>query len=248
MPTFAYKAISYFIKLKTPQKLPSGVQILNPYVNIKVRSAVKEFYQKFYNDDRKRIYIIGINPGRFGGGLTGISFTDSVALRKHCGIDNQFGNKEELSSKFVYEVINNYGGVKKFFSHFFLSAIYPLALIKDGKNYNYYDNKKLFSLLKLHLKTSLSKQVKFGVNRRVVICLGKKNAQYLKVLNDELGLFDNIEVSNHPRFIMQYRKKKIDYYITQYLTVLNNSINYQLPEVLSFTKAKMKSISSLFTV
>jgi hypothetical protein len=224
MPTFADNAISYFTKFKTPAKLPSGVQILNPYENDDVKSAVKEFYKKFYNDDRKRIYIIGINPGRFGGGLTGISFTDPVALKKHCGIVNQLGNKEELSSKFIYQVINRFGGVKKFFSNFFLSAIYPLALIKDGKNYNYYDDKKLFSFLKAHLIHSLKEQIKFGAERRVVICLGKKNAIYLRILNDELNLFDKIEILDHPRYIMQYKRKKIDYYLTQYLTALNNSL------------------------
>lgn len=225
MPTFANKAIHYFTGLKSPSKLPSEIGIMNPYEKKEVKDAANEFYKKFYDDERKRIYILGINPGRFGGGLTGISFTDPVALRKHCGIDNNLGNKEELSSKFVYEVINRFGGVKKFFSNFFISAIYPLALIKDGKNYNYYDDKKLFSFLKPHLLTSLKEQTKFGADQKVVICLGKKNAEYFQVLNVELNLFKKIEVLDHPRFIMQYRKKKIDCYLTQYLTVLNNSLN-----------------------
>lgn len=227
MPTFADKAISYFTKFKTPAKLPSGIGILNPYEKKEVKDVVKKFYQKYYSDRNKRVYILGINPGRFGGGLTGISFTDPTALRKYCGIENNLGNKEELSSKFVYQVINRYDGVKKFFSDFYLSAIYPLALIKDGKNYNYYDDKKLFSLLKPHLKTSLSEQVKFGVNRRVVICLGKKNAQHLKILNDELNLFDHIEMLDHPRYIMQYRKKKIDSYTSQYIAAFDRSKNYK---------------------
>ena len=145
MSYFSSKAIDYFSNLKSPVKLPPQIEVLNPYENDAVKNTVNAFYQKFYNDDRKRIYILGINPGRFGGGLTGISFTDPVALRKHCGIDNQLGTKEELSSKYVYEVINRFGGVKKFFADFYLSAIYPLALIKDGKNYNYYDDSKLFS-------------------------------------------------------------------------------------------------------
>jgi hypothetical protein len=224
MPTFANKAISYFVRLKTPTKLPSGVQILNPYVNDNVKSAVKEFYQKFYNDNRKRIYILGINPGRFGGGLTGISFTDPVALKIHCGIENELGSKEELSSKFIYEVINHFGGVKKFFSLFFLSALYPLALTKDGKNYNYYDDKKLFSTLKPQLEASLKEQIKFGADKKVVICLGKKNAEYLRILNNELKLFDRIETLDHPRFIMQYRKKKVENYIDKYIDVLNHSL------------------------
>ncbi len=224
MKSFAAKASNYFTKLKSPTKLPFGIYTLNPYEKAEVKKAVKEFYQKYYNDDRKRIYILGINPGRFGGGLTGISFTDPVALRKHCGIDNQLGNKEELSSKFVYEVINRFGGVKKFFSYFFLSAVYPLALINDGKNYNYYDDKKLFTFLRPQLMNSLKEQTKFGADRKVVICLGKKNADYLKMLNDEINLFYKIEVLDHPRFIMQYRKKKIQDYIAKYIAVLNSSL------------------------
>ena len=224
MPTFADIAIRYFLKLKTPDILPSGIEILNPYEKKEIKSTVKEFYKKFYHDERKRIYVFGINPGRFGGGLTGISFTDPVALKKHCGIDNPFGNKEELSSKFVYHVINRFGEVKKFFKEFYLSAIYPLALMKDGKNYNYYDSKELFSFLKPHLKDSLTEQIKFGTDQRVVICLGKKNADYLEILNDELKLFNKIEILDHPRFIMQYRQKKLNDYISQYLNVLENSI------------------------
>lgn len=225
MPTFANKAIHYFNKLKTPNRLPSGVQILNPYANVDVQSAVKEFYKKFYSDERKRIYILGINPGRFGGGLTGISFTDPVALKKYCGIDNPFGNREELSSKFIYQAITRYGGVNKFFSDFFLSAIYPLALIKDGKNYNYYDDKKLFSFLKPYLLVSLKKQIELGANRHVVICLGKKNGEYLKILNGELNLFNQIEILDHPRYIMQYRKKKVDYYIEQYISTFRRALS-----------------------
>ncbi len=220
MLNFATQAVRYFTKLKPPFKLPSEIGIINPYENDEVKLAIKEFYSKFYDDNRKRIYILGINPGRFGGGLTGISFTDPVALRKHCEIENPMGNREELSSKFVYQVVERFGGVNKFFSHFFLSAIYPLALIKDGKNYNYYDDKKLFSFLKPQLITSLKEQIKFGADRKVVICLGKKNADYLKMLNDELKLFERIETLDHPRFIMQYREKKIEDYIEKYLAVL----------------------------
>jgi len=225
MNSFAAKANNYFTKLNPPAKIPSGVQILNPYHKDEVKSVVKKFYQKLYNDNIKRIYILGINPGRFGGGLTGISFTDPVALRKHCGVENNLGNKEELSSKFIYEVINLYGGANKFFSHFFLSAIYPLALIKDGKNYNYYDSEKLFTYLKPHLVKSLEEQAKFGADRKAIICLGKKNAKYLQILNDELKLFDNIITLDHPRFIMQYQKRKMGDYIKKYLAVLNSTLH-----------------------
>jgi hypothetical protein len=225
MLTFADKAINYFTNLKSPTKLPAGIQILNPYEREEVKTAVSGFFTKYYNDNRKRIYILGINPGRFGGGLTGISFTDPVALKKYCRIENALGNREELSSKFIYVVIEQYGGVNTFFSKFFLSALYPLALIKDGKNHNYYDSQKLFLALKQYLKESLEKQFTFGAEHGIVICLGKKNAVYLKILNDELKLFDRIEILDHPRFIMQYRKKKLIDYVNQYLNVLQESIS-----------------------
>jgi hypothetical protein len=32
-------------------------------------------------------------------------------------------------------------------------------------------------------------------------------------------------VLDHPRFIMQYKKKKIDYFITRYLTALKDSLS-----------------------
>lgn len=221
MPNFAEKAIIYFLNLRLPAKLPAGISILNPFEKAEVKDAIKEYYFRFYNDHKKRVFILGINPGRFGGGLTGISFTDPVALRKHCGIENKLGNKEELSSKFIYKVINRYGGVNKFFSHFYLSAIYPLALMKDGKNYNYYDSEKLFTYLKPHLVKSLEEQVKFGADRKAVICLGKKNARYLQILNDELKLFDTIITLDHPRFIMQYKKRHVNDYIMKYIAKLN---------------------------
>ena len=94
----------------------------------------KQFYNRFYNDTNKRIYLIGINPGRFGGGTTGIAFTDPINLQVKCEIENKFAKKQELSSDFIYKLIDEFGGVENFFSKFYLTALYPLALIKDGKN------------------------------------------------------------------------------------------------------------------
>ncbi len=37
-----------------------------------------------------RYLILGINPGRFGGGITGIPFTDPIRLQNICGIENDF--------------------------------------------------------------------------------------------------------------------------------------------------------------
>src|SRR6476646_8121752 len=150
--TFSQKAISFFTSLDL--KLPAALntEVLNPYKNPETKKCVEQFFTKYFSDDRERIFMLGINPGRFGGGLTGISFSDPVALKKFCGIENNFGNKRELSSEFIYRVIEEYGGAEKFYKDFFMSAVCPLGFIKaekrgatqnrsllKSKNYNYYD-------------------------------------------------------------------------------------------------------------
>jgi len=48
---------------------------MNPFREFEQTLVVAdEFYHKYYNDYNSRLLILGINPGRFGGGLTGIPF------------------------------------------------------------------------------------------------------------------------------------------------------------------------------
>ncbi|MCF6242136.1 MAG: DUF4918 family protein, partial [Bacteroidales bacterium] len=68
----SHKIIDFYSKLKIKEKLPAGVEILNPYGNNPVKKAVNDFYRKYYDDKDERILILGINPGRFGAGITGI--------------------------------------------------------------------------------------------------------------------------------------------------------------------------------
>ena len=219
--TFADKAVRYFLNLSLPEPKPEGVNFLNPYEAPQVRKIVKSFFAKFYNDNGKRIFIFGINPGRFGGGLTGISFTDPVALREFCGIENNLGSRKELSSEFVYKVVEKTGGAEKFFSKYFLTALYPLAIIKDGKNHNYYDSKELYENMRPFLFNAVQRQIEFGADSSFAISLGKKNAKFLSEINNELNYFKEIRVLEHPRFIMQYKRKKLEFYIERYIEILS---------------------------
>jgi hypothetical protein len=220
--SFSSKTINYFCNLKTPRLKSSGIGVINPYERDDVKEIVKKFYTKFYNDQNERLFIIGINPGRFGGGLTGITFTDPVALRQHCGIENKFGDRKELSSKFVYSVVEKFDGAKNFFSKVFLTALYPFAIIMDGKNYNYYDGKSLAEALKPEMVKNIERQINFGARRDFAILLGKKNADYFLPINEEHKFFKKIITLEHPRYIMQYKLKQIDNYIEKYLTAINN--------------------------
>lgn len=218
---FSTKAANYFLNLETPDKNLKGINIINPYESGEVRKTVNEFFTKFYGDNKERLFMIGINPGRFGGGLTGISFTDPVALREHCCIQNNLGSKTELSSKFIYEMIAAFGGTEEFFSKVFMTALFPLALTQNGKNFNYYDDKKLFNTLKPEIKKSLETQILFGSKKEKVLILGKKNAEFFNLINNELGIFRNIIVLDHPRFIMQYKQRFKKAYIKNYITAID---------------------------
>jgi len=220
--TFSEKAIKYYSNIKVPGNLPDNIKIINPYSNPDVLKCVKNFYEKFFNDNNKRIFIWGINPGRFGGGLTGISFTDPIALKEYCGIDNDFGSKKELSSKFIYDMINSYGGTGEFFNSCCLTALYPLAIVKGNTNYNYYDEPALYGLLRGEIVSSIKAQIDFGADRSFAVCLGKKNYKYFKEVNDKNNFFEKIAILEHPRYIMQYKLKKKDEYINKYISCIKN--------------------------
>ncbi|MDP4282324.1 MAG: DUF4918 family protein [Bacteroidota bacterium] len=225
--TFADKLISFYRTLEFKEDLPKGIDIMNPYQEKSIMEMTALFAKRFYNDTSERISVFGINPGRFGSGLTGITFTDPVRMEKECGIENNLRKKQELSSVFIYDMINRFGGPEKFYKKFFLSAVSPLGFLKNGKNLNYYDNKALETLVTPFIIESIRKSFSIGCSSGIIICLGEgKNYTFLTRLNEKYGFYEKIIPLAHPRFIMQYRLKKKEEYIIRYLEVLNDSLNF----------------------
>jgi hypothetical protein len=219
--TFADQVLTFYKNLKIGKPLPDGVVALNPYHDDEAFSYCTQFYKKFFNDVEERTVILGINPGRHGGGITGIPFTDPVKLEQCCNIPNTFNKKSELSADFIYTMINAYGGPEKFYRQFYFSAISPLGFTKDGKNLNYYDVKELQTTIKDFIVESLEKQLKFGIKTSICYCLGEgENFKFLSRLNSELKIFQTIIPLAHPRFIMQYRRKMVGEYVDSYLRAL----------------------------
>jgi len=220
--TFADHVINFYHDLNGPE-VPHGVEVLQPYQNEQVQLVAKEFYQKFYADRQERTFLIGINPGRFGGGATGIPFTDPIRLAAVCDIPNDFDKKAELSSKFIYEVIAAYGGVSAFYSDFYFTSVSPLGFVKDGKNLNYYDIKELQDGWEDFMVTTMKEQLAFGGDTKVAYSLGMgKNIKYLNYLNKKYTLFDKIVPLPHPRWVMQYRLKHLETFVDEYVTKLRN--------------------------
>lgn len=208
--TFAERTIKFYNALQIDVKLPKDVEVLNPYKDKKVIEACKAFYHKYYNDTEGRRIILGINPGRFGAGVTGIPFTDPIRLEVNCGVSNDFNKRPELSSEFIYMLIKQMGGPEHFYKHYYIGAVSPLGFVKDGKNYNYYDSNELKRILKPFIVRNLVDQIGLGVNSRKCYCLGQgKNYAYLHEINQQLGLFEQIIPLPHPRWVMQYKRRDL---------------------------------------
>ena len=214
--------IEFLLALEKPKLNLKDVFTMNPYDLDETKKLVSQFYSKYYSDRNKRFAFIGINPGRLGSGLTGIGFTDPVNLETVCGINNSFNKKHELSSRFVYDVIAAFGGAQSFYKHVYITSAVPLGFTKNGINLNYYDEKELEDALLPYIKQSFEAQLPF-LNREVAFCIGKgKNQKFLTKLNKQEGYFKKLEVLPHPRWVMQYRLKKKQEFIDQFVDTIGS--------------------------
>lgn len=225
-PTFADKVIDFNRHLHYNGLLPAGFEVLNPYLdNPETLIVMQKFYHKYYEDHSQRKFIVGINPSRHGAGVTGVPFTDTKRLESVCGIPMQSAHTHELSSVFLYDMIAAYGGAAKFYKQFYINSPFPLALTRNvnGKmlNANYYDDPKLFAMVRPFMVRSLQQHISLGLDITEVFVLGKKNAVFLNKLNQEARLFDRLTILEHPRFIQQYKSRERQAYIDKYLLALN---------------------------
>ncbi|WP_026464246.1 uracil-DNA glycosylase family protein [Adhaeribacter aquaticus] len=224
MSTFADRVIAFNKSLHFTGPLPPGIRILNPFQeDPAIIPIYSEFYQKYYQDNNARHLILGINPGRFGGGVTGVPFTDSKRLKRECQLAYSGKERHEPSSVFVYDVINAFGGPAAFYAKFFINSVCPLGFTAIGKNgneinYNYYDSRELTQAVNDFIVQSIRKQLDLNINTDVCFCFGTgKNEKFLKQLNAKHKFFQQIVALEHPRFIMQYKNKSKSLYIDKYL-------------------------------
>lgn len=197
---------------------------MNPFQESPLAMAAStEFYQKYYNDTQPRHLILGINPGRFGSGQTGISFTDPKRLQANCHIDYPGPMTHEPSSAYIYEMIAAFGGAEKFYQQFYIHSICPLGFTKIGENgketnYNYYDSPALLKSVYSFIVENIRKQIEMGFETDVCFCFGTgKNEAFFRKLNEAHHFFKKIVALEHPRYIMQYKSKEKALYIDKYL-------------------------------
>jgi hypothetical protein len=224
--TFADRVIDFNKHVHFEGELPPGIRIMNPFrEDSTIIPLSSTFYKKFYDDNNVRHLILGINPGRFGGGVTGIPFTDTKRLKSECGIPYSGKETHEPSSVFVYDVVNAFGGAREFYSKIYINSMSPLGFTSIGLNgkeinYNYYDSKALTDAVYDFMVDNIRKQIAMGVKTDVCFCFGTgKNEKFLQQLNDKFKFFGKIVALEHPRFIMQYKLKSKQVYIDKSLSL-----------------------------
>lgn len=229
--TFADKVLQFNASLDFNEaSLPDGIRVMNPFQgeNAEVtQNITHEFYKKYYDDHQNRKIILGINPGRFGAGVTGVPFSDTKRLSEYCGIEVDTFSTHEPSSVFVYRVIEAYGGPELFYSKYYINSLCPLGFIHKNKkgnwvNYNFYDDKQLYEIVKPFMIRSVEQQLEFGIDCRKAYCLGRgKNYKFMQKLNMEQNWFEEIVPLDHPRYVVQYKSKKMEDYVDNYMQSLD---------------------------
>jgi hypothetical protein len=89
--------------------------------------------------------------------------------------------------------------------------------VLNGVNCNYYDSPELFSAVQPFIVETMTRQIACGARQDVAIVLGSgKNKKVFSRLNKEHGWFKELYFLEHPRFIMQYRRKYVQEYLEKY--------------------------------
>jgi hypothetical protein len=201
--------------------LPDGFSVLDPYRSDDVRSVIHQFCATYYTGTHARLSVWGINPGRFGAGVTGLSFTDPYALTHQLGLQSTLTGRREPSAEFISSVIDAYGGPIVFYRDIFMSALSPLGFVKDGKNINFYDDARLKVDIVPFVLDSMRTMIKAGLRTDATVLLGSGALKtfFEKHIRPHIH-FDTVVYLDHPRYVMQYRRREMERYVQEYVRTL----------------------------
>jgi uracil-DNA glycosylase len=94
---------------------------------------VQAFFTRYYAQAPPRVALVGINPGRFGGGRTGLPFLDPPAVSAL--LDEHVPGAGERSARFLWEVIAA-EGAGRFFAGVYVTNLSWFGFLRDGTNLN----------------------------------------------------------------------------------------------------------------
>jgi len=226
---FGSRVASFLTSLRFDVPLPGGFAVLDPYRDGAVVDVVHQFCARYYTGNHLRLPIWGINPGRFGAGVTGLSFTDPYALRHDLGLVTSIDGRREPSADYVYRVIGAYGGPTAFYHDVYMSALSPLGFIKDGVNINFYDDPTLMRDIVPFVVDCMRRQTAMGLRDDVCIVLGSgKLKAFMERYIRPVIPYATIHYLEHPRFIMQYRRTTMQDYLDRYVGVIRSGVEQRV--------------------
>jgi len=223
MSAFGKTVEQFLTSLTLDVKLPDGFSVLDPYRSADVQSVIHQFCAKYYTGTHPRLSVWGINPGRFGAGITGLSFTDPYALAHQLKLKTEITGRREPSAEFISSVIDGYGGPKAFYRDVFMSALSPLGFVKDGKNINFYDDARLKADIVPFVVNSMRVMIDAGLRTDATVLLGSGALKsFFEKHIRPLVHFDTVIYLDHPRYVMQYRRREMERYVQDYVRTLQN--------------------------
>jgi hypothetical protein len=234
--TFAEHILQFIEELSQQSfEFPASLasyRIINPYKGEQkalVEKIGTTFYQKYYHDRHACRLILGSSPARRSSAVTGIPFEDGKHIQDETGVfidKSAISASNQASQDFLYDVMKEYGGRKKFYGNFYMNFVFPLGLVRTNSkgnevNCNYYENKELQENLSPFMVNVLRRYRGFGIDTSVCYCIGSgENYKFLSKINGTYKFFDTIIALEHPRFIMQYNSKSKDIFMEKYMKAL----------------------------
>lgn len=223
---FGDRVAAFLTSLRFDVPLPDGFAVMDPYRNADVVDVVQQFCRRYYTGDHLRLPVWGINPGRFGAGVTGLSFTDPYALRHDLDLATTIEGRREPSAEFVYKVVQAYGGPQAYYHDVYMSALSPLGFTKGGVNINFYDHPGLQRDIVPFVVDCMRRQTEMGLRADVCVVLGTgKLKTFMEThIRPVLG-YAEVAYLEHPRYVIQYRRRFMDDYVRTYVDTIRRLAN-----------------------
>lgn len=185
---------------------------IHPENNIIIVNPITLYYEQhlkfldyFFNDNKNRNLIIGLNPGKIGANKTGIAFTDPTNAIEYLQLDIPEDSTRERSSRNLYplflEAFN--GEIDKFYQSYFITNLFLLGAVEYNHQHDLvntkFDNLKKVSSFKALMIEHLKILIKtFKPN--YIIAVGEDTYKiiksYLKNNNPEIILIQAM----HPAY------------------------------------------------
>lgn len=196
----------------------NDIVVLDDFLNNK--DNIEKYYDKYVDFDSDKIVLCGLNPGRFGAGLTGVPFIDFKSLSKM--LSNIKKDDGESSAQFFFELVKKFG-IEKFYKICYVTNISKFGYSKksSAKNVNY---PKLPNSAQDWLFKRFIEEMNL-IKPKVIIPLSDDVAKTLKVLTQAQQLDYKIAPKlNHPAWVMTYKKKDKNLWLQKYYETIMSLI------------------------